>query len=1166
INSLIGDTASWTGEDTIASKIAATEQGIADNASAIAAEADRATSAEDTLTTGLNDEIDRAKAAEQTLTTNLNNEIDRATKAEGNVGIFKTTDYNSTYAASGAVDLTDAITKVDARATQNLANMGEITEGINITAAPFRTADADNGITSNTIADNLMSLDKIIGNVASITDIDGADVANKLASLNTKIGNAADKAEANAKAYTDKKLSGELDGTVVIGDKADTITIGKTHETVSGEEEIVAGMEIDTKDRTVEIAAQADNGDKAGIDLDTKGITLSATDKNENVMTDLTLDNENEVIALNMVDKTNEDGHVKSAFNMDNKNQTIELLLSDNPNDRTSRIKMDNDDNGLQTIFIGSEKTTSGSEAAFGVKVVSNFGTTGEKSYVEIGDDTDNIKVSEGNLEATGDITSHGNLKVDGQADFGEDGAMVTLKDGNVLADGKVQSATVETGTITTTGDVTVGEDLSVAGDATFGEGGKQVTISDGTVTADDVETKTATVSDTLTVGTVDEDTDKLTSGVQLSSNGDIEATGDITAHGNLQVDGSATFGDKDGANVQIADGTITASDGNGKTVSVGNGNVTASDSVVVGDENGTNVNIAKDGSITSTGANGSEVQIADGSITVTSKDAQGNDSGTVTIKDGKVEADAIDVAGIEADTGAFRESVTVGDDTNGKVTIADGNISALSGEFANSLKLGDDVVSKIDTGSAPVTSDYANADKTLATVATINATVGNAADLTGKNLAAPTTDDEGNTVKPTVTDHLNALNSSIGDREFDNNNVIADGDTVTAALDKIDGALGNVAQFAATDDEGEPTYSGFAKGANNLADAIAGVDTQVGINAGNIGDMNFSDKDVAYGAITATDLTNAVSQINSNIGSADDLGTADEDGNVSNNVNINNSINANIAAVNEAIGDLKGLSLELKNLTNGKDAVEENAPKSVVEALNNLDATLGQIHGLADKRGDNYKGNLAEGTTVEMHLTALDDAIGDRTKITNEKGSNGYKFSSDTMYVADVLTDLASQIGTAEQLSDTTIRTVSAQQTVNQNIAAVNNAIGNVTDLEDTYFVSETTNLTDAVRVLDADMYQLAGAVNHTWKDLKELHHEVRAGMAEMAAMSALVPNPLAHGKTSLSLGTGAYSGHGAVAVGGFHHITDNLMLNAGVAWGNSRDTSYRMGVTYSF
>ena len=57
-------------------------QSITSVSSAVSAEAERAKSAEATLTTNLNIEVTRAKAAEQTLTTNLNSEISRAKAAE----------------------------------------------------------------------------------------------------------------------------------------------------------------------------------------------------------------------------------------------------------------------------------------------------------------------------------------------------------------------------------------------------------------------------------------------------------------------------------------------------------------------------------------------------------------------------------------------------------------------------------------------------------------------------------------------------------------------------------------------------------------------------------------------------------------------------------------------------------------------------------------------------------------------------------------------------------------------------------------------------------------------------------------------------------------------------------------------------------------------------
>ncbi|MBQ9271163.1 MAG: YadA-like family protein, partial [Alphaproteobacteria bacterium] len=1076
---------------------ATSKSNIEENARAISAETARAQEVEGKLSSLTTDAKDNLVAAINEVDKNIDDEIERAQKAEGNVGVFKTDEYDASYAAYGAKDLTEAVTKVDALASATKVNLGEISESKgNIKKAAFSV--------ENTVADNLMSLDDIIGNVKDLS-IAGEDVAGKLSTLDSKIDSSSSTAENNAKKYTDDRLSGEyVDATgatikdMVIGNKADHISVGKTAaNAISGEEELVAGLQID------------------------------------------------------------------------NVKEDIELLLADNNTKRETSIKLDNGDinNDLQTIVIGSKDTYN--DHIFGITITSDFRNNGtDKSKVSIGDGEKEVTISDGNLSSSGNITSHGGLQVDGKANFGtQDGKQVTLENGNVYVDGKVASATVETGTLNTTGAANIGTDLNVDGEATFGKTeGAQVTVSDGnvkadgTVTAQNVHTETETVDNSLLVGTVDAQSGDLSSGVKLSANGNVDATGDVNVGKNLNVSGEANFGDAQD-NVKIADGVINTKDAAGNTVEVGHGSVKASESVVVGASDGTNVNLGKDGSITSTGAKGSEVKIADGSITVKSTDADGNVTGTVEIKDGTVKADAINVDGIEAESGAFKEKVEVGTDA-GKVTIANGNVSALSGEFANSLKLGDEVVSKIDTGTAPVTVGDAG---TLATTATIAATVGNAADLTGANLAAATTDDEGHTVKPTVAEHLSALNDSIGNRNFDNNNVIADNDTVTAALDKIDGALGNVAQFAATDDEGEPTYNGFAKGATDVAEAIVKIDAQVGENAKNIGDMNFNEQEVVYGAITATDLTNAVSQVNSKIGSAADLGV-DEEGKGTNGISAANTINANIAAVNAAIGDLKNLSKDLKNLTNGTD----EAPTTVVAALNNLDSSLGQIHGLADKLGDKYKGNLAAvdangKSTLEQHLTAIDLAIGNRAAYTNENGSNKYTYTANAD-TATALTEIASNIGTAADLGENLINGVSASNTVNKNIAAVNTAVGNIADLEDTFYVSDATNLTDAVRILDADMYQLSDAVSHTRKDLKELHHELRAGMAEMAAMSALVPNPRAHGNTSLSLGTGAYSGHGAVAVGGFHHITDNLMLNAGVAWGNSRDASYRMGVTYSF
>ena len=93
-------------------------------------------------------------------------------------------------------------------------------------------------------------------------------------------------------------------------------------------------------------------------------------------------------------------------------------------------------------------------------------------------------------------------------------------------------------------------------------------------------------------------------------------------------------------------------------------------------------------------------------------------------------------------------------------------------------------------------------------------------------------------------------------------------------------------------------------------------------------------------------------------------------------------------STIQNTVGDLSQLGTGNKNHTNGTD----NAPETIVEAIQNIDQSLGTIHGLADKLGDQHQGNLAQGTTVEEHLTSLDSAIGNRDKYTNANANYNLK------------------------------------------------------------------------------------------------------------------------------------------------------------------------------
>lgn len=274
----------------------------------------------------------------------------------------------------------------------------------------------------------------------------------------------------------------------------------------------------------------------------------------------------------------------------------------------------------------------------------------------------------------------------------------------------------------------------------------------------------------------------------------------------------------------------------------------------------------------------------------------------------------------------------------------------------------------------------------------------------------------------------------------------------------------------------------------------------------------------------------------------------------------VDNTIGTRVEdAVNETVGDISQLGVGNKNLSNGS----EDAPETIVEAINNIDQSLGTIHGLADKLGGQHQGNLADGTTVEDHLTSLDSAIGNRDNYTNANGSNNYLATAGAD-ISTAISEIASNIGTAEDLG-TTQNGVSSGNTVNQNIAAVNTAIGNTSKLANTHYVSGAANLTDAVAGLDNQIHNLDSRYYQLSGDINDLRDDFNAGMATMSAMTALVPNARATGNTQLSFGTGMYEGETAMALGGFHWINDNVLLNVGAAWG-SADTAYRMGITYSW
>ena len=79
-------------------------------------------------------------------------------------------------------------------------------------------------------------------------------------------------------------------------------------------------------------------------------------------------------------------------------------------------------------------------------------------------------------------------------------------------------------------------------------------------------------------------------------------------------------------------------------------------------------------------------------------------------------------------------------------------------------------------------------------------------------------------------------------------------------------------------------------------------------------------------------------------------------------------------------------------------------------------------------------------------------------------------------------------------------------------------------------------------------------------------INKQMKSSFAAGAAMAALAPNARAEGNTHLSAGTGYYDGKLGAAVGVFHYIDDNVLLNAGLAYAGNDSFTAKGGVTVGF
>lgn len=320
--------------------------------------------------------------------------------------------------------------------------------------------------------------------------------------------------------------------------------------------------------------------------------------------------------------------------------------------------------------------------------------------------------------------------------------------------------------------------------------------------------------------------------------------------------------------------------------------------------------------------------------------------------------------------------------------------------------------------------------------------------------------------------------------------------DTAKIGADKYKNSLSKVMDDKAETKANAAISDALAEG-GNISDAINSADTQIR--------QDFADADTAL-------KTSLEGQIG-------DEKTARE--------TAVNEINGKIGDLGAFTGSMTG------NISNGTDSNAE----TVSGAIANIDATLGTIHGLNAKRGEDAKGNLATGTTVEDHLTALDDAIGNRANLSGQYVANA-DVASNLQSLNDGLEGEVSRATAAEAVLD-----------------------GKITD--------ETTRATAAEEAIRSDLrntqVQYEARFSNIESKINKLEDKMEKGLAATAALAGLQPLSNAH-QTQLSAAVGGYGSNQALAVGAFHYINDRTLLNAGAAYGGNSNVSYKVGITFGF
>ena len=409
---------------------------------------------------------------------------------------------------------------------------------------------------------------------------------------------------------------------------------------------------------------------------------------------------------------------------------------------------------------------------------------------------------------------------------------------------------------------------------------------------------------------------------------------------------------------------------------------------------------------------------------------------------------------------------------------------------------------------------------------------------------------------------------------------------------DKITANQNAISQHTVKIESNENAITQMAGDITNLQAANTGLETQITDNTNaisqhtaDIGNLKDADIEIQDNIDAVnTQVTGVINRVTTNETDIADLKTADatlqgsidavqdnldteaqtrETADTTLQNNLNTEAQTRADADTTLQGNIDVLSGRVGDITTLKTTQKDTVVGAINEVVDNITVVDGSYN------------HVAQGAGVANNLVALDSAIG-----TTADGN--YVQSTNT--IGQNLNALDSKIGVVSNGAQ-----VSGSQTIAQNINALDNAIGNRTiaseneaindalktnvaaaftatgnaigdmNFENTRYVGARSDLSSAVRTLD-------NAVSHLDHRIDTLADETKAGFASTAALAGLVPNARANGNTQLAIGTGAYRGSVGGAVGLYHYVNDNVLVNAGFSYAGDKSAIGKAGVTFGW